>query len=78
MDSGLQAIITVMSIAAMGVSSNGHNKVPQSDEERLAIVTQTPEVAEQLKVGSQWFLVGWYTCMFISDVSLFVAFPGRG
>lgn len=61
----------------MGVSSNGHNKVPQSNEQRLAIVTDTPEVAAQLKVGSQWFLVGWFTCMLLPGVSSFFIFSGQ-
>ncbi|KAK8130637.1 hypothetical protein PG999_003017 [Apiospora kogelbergensis] len=55
------AIITVMSFAAQGVAENGHNRVPPSEAARLQIVTQTPDLAESLAVGSKWFLVGWFT-----------------
>ncbi|KAK8076969.1 hypothetical protein PG996_003139 [Apiospora saccharicola] len=43
------------------VQSNRADRVPPNEAARLQIVTETPEVAESLAVGSKWFLVGWFT-----------------
>lgn len=53
-----------MSAAAHMVSTYGHNKVPgigeASNPARLKLVTENPELAEQLATGSKFFLVGWF------------------
>ncbi|KAF4989001.1 hypothetical protein FDECE_14855 [Fusarium decemcellulare] len=58
-------ILTVMSVAAVHVSTDGHNKVPgvgpESNPIRLTIVQEDPETAEHLARGSKFFLVGWLT-----------------
>ncbi|OTA99811.1 hypothetical protein M426DRAFT_36564, partial [Hypoxylon sp. CI-4A] len=53
--------LTAMSIAAAIVSSNGSNGGLGSDEVRLAIVTDTPELAAMYTYGAKLFMVGWYT-----------------
>lgn len=51
-----------MANAAVGVASNGHNKVPnQTGQDRYDLITNQPEVAAAYARGSQWFLVGWFT-----------------